>query len=1041
VGTGGVVSARTFSSRWRSDFAGPREGNGRRDAASVPQSAFRGRGRRAGHGANSIVTWLVTTAFLAGMLSLSMIAATPAAAGVIRGSAPAVGQLISVSDRGGAFGSTCSATALASTNGTVGTVVVAAGHCVIDQTKGPHQGQHYNEFFFRPGWDQGVPGRKSQLSEFHASWNAVHLDSRWLQGDGAYDFAFIRMEPDARGVLVGAEVGGGIHLAQSNPAYGQAATVSGYPGGVYKICGPGTTGNFTDGTWRPGDPAAMLSRCGLSEGSSGGPWLDSRGYLVAVTGKGSPTDNTGTYMGEAARTQFNLAQGYSSPTSFMPPAGYSSATNNNTARNESAVALPDGQHFEGFQSSSQAFLIGQNGTAYTGWERDSSSLVPESLATQPKIPEGTWVGWSALPGVSFVQGQAVVATNADGRMEIFAVGSNRQLYHTAQSCANCGFGPWGSLAGGVSGKPAVARNTDGRLEVFVRGTDGELYGIYQVCAGCGWGSWYAMRAGPAGKWSRDPVVNMDASGDLVIFIVGPDLKLYQSRQSYPSGGWTTWQSLGGSWPGNPSVIRNDATQRLEVFMRGGDNFLWRAVQVASNTYAWENLCAGASNWCSITYDPAVGANRDGRLEVFAVSPNKALYHIVQKSPGGSWGAWSSLSGSLTTNPTVMTNADGRLEVFDIGIDSGYWHIWQTCAGCGWTSWSGLGGSWQVPSYGMPPASFKLLGEAGYAPDGRTPVDLGHAWMGETGYIDVAVQNTGTADWGPGAPISLATYQMSDPLYNPGWVNPQRPAVLPAGRVVAPGQSYTFRFPFTVGITGALSFVSRFDVVTEGVGYMPDGGINVKVTFVKTVDRAVVLRHLGPGGYAMAPDGTITAFGGAPFLASNSIWTGWDIARGIVLRSDDFGGYILDGWGGIHPFGNAPSIGDQSSHYWTGWDIARSIVLRTDNLGGYVLDGWGGIHPFGNAPYIAPTGYWTGWDIARSMVLRTDNLGGYVLDGWGGVHTFGNAPSIGDQSSHYWTGWDIARTQALSPSGNTGVVLDANGGIHPWTLTPGCVTCR
>jgi len=330
----------------------------------------------------------------------------------------------------------------------------------------------------------------------------------------------------------------------------------------------------------------------------------------------------------------------------------------------------------------------------------------------------------------------------------------------------------------------------------------------------------------------------------------------------------------------------------------------------------------------------------------------------------------------------------------------------------------------------PAYTFRVLGEAQYAPDGHSPADLSHAWMGETGLLSVAVQNTGTATWRAGPSISVGTTQSTDLLYSPGWVNPQRPAVLPAGVTVPPGGSYTFTFPFQVGVTSQASFVDHFDLVAEGVTWMPDAGISFAVSFTKTVDRAVVLRHNGPGGYTLAPDGTISAFGGAPPLTSNSIWPGWDIARGLVLRTDDLGGYVLDGCGGIHRFGNAPHLGDQSNHYWPNWDIARAIALRSDNLGGYVLDGWGSLHAFGNAPSLGDqsTHYWNGWDIARSVALTSDN-GGWVLDGWGSLHAFGNAPGLGDQSSHYWNGWDIARSVASVNGGAGGYVLDGYGGIH------------
>jgi hypothetical protein len=62
-------------------------------------------------------------------------------------------------------------------------------------------------------------------------------------------------------------------------------------------------------------------------------------------------------------------------------------------------------------------------------------------------------------------------------------------------------------------------------------------------------------------------------------------------------------------------------------------------------------------------------NSDGRLQVFVVGTNNALYYKTQTSPGSStWSsAWTSLGGRLTDNsdPVVGKNNDGRLEIFQV----------------------------------------------------------------------------------------------------------------------------------------------------------------------------------------------------------------------------------------------------------------------------------------------------------------------------------------------------------------------------------------
>jgi hypothetical protein len=62
----------------------------------------------------------------------------------------------------------------------------------------------------------------------------------------------------------------------------------------------------------------------------------------------------------------------------------------------------------------------------------------------------------------------------------------------------------------------------------------------------------------------------------------------------------------------------------------------------------------------VASDPAVGKNRDGRLEAFVVGPDQALWHIAQISPDGPWSDWSKLDGNLAGNPVVGVDADGRL---------------------------------------------------------------------------------------------------------------------------------------------------------------------------------------------------------------------------------------------------------------------------------------------------------------------------------------------------------------------------------------------
>ena len=65
--------------------------------------------------------------------------------------------------------------------------------------------------------------------------------------------------------------------------------------------------------------------------------------------------------------------------------------------------------------------------------------------------------------------------NEDGRLELFVVGANNQLYHKWQTSpsSSSSWSNYKSLSGIVRANtsPEVGTNSDGRLEVFVIGTD------------------------------------------------------------------------------------------------------------------------------------------------------------------------------------------------------------------------------------------------------------------------------------------------------------------------------------------------------------------------------------------------------------------------------------------------------------------------------------------------------------------------------------------------------------------------------------------
>ena len=101
------------------------------------------------------------------------------------------------------------------------------------------------------------------------------------------------------------------------------------------------------------------------------------------------------------------------------------------------------------------------------------------------------------PAAAKVVDYPALAPSADGRLELFTVGSDGKLWHIWQTAANNGWSNWTShgnppQGGGpfpvsLTGSPGA--NADGRLELFVAASDGALWHIWQTALNNGWSGW------------------------------------------------------------------------------------------------------------------------------------------------------------------------------------------------------------------------------------------------------------------------------------------------------------------------------------------------------------------------------------------------------------------------------------------------------------------------------------------------------------------------------------------------------------------------
>jgi hypothetical protein len=230
---------------------------------------------------------------------------------------------------------------------------------------------------------------------------------------------------------------------------------------------------------------------------------------------------------------------------------------------------------------------------------------------------------------------------------------------------------------------AAARSVDGRINVFARGTDDVLYRTVQE--GAGWSAWAPLGTGIVGA----PDVRANVDGRLEVFARGAGNQIWHAWESTPGGSWTGWSSLLGTFGGDPAVLSDEfGTGRLIVFARGVDGTLF---------HIWQDPPGrGWSNWTGpggpILSDPAPALNADNRLEVFTRGTDNAAWHRWQTAPANGWGDWTSLGNEILGNPAAMRDATGRLHVFARGSDGALWQRYQHPPGVAWAPWRSLGGA-------------------------------------------------------------------------------------------------------------------------------------------------------------------------------------------------------------------------------------------------------------------------------------------------------------------------------------------------------------
>lgn len=155
-----------------------------------------------------------------------------------------------------------------------------------------------------------------------------------------------------------------------------------------------------------------------------------------------------------------------------------------------------------------------------------------------QTPNGGWAARTLRMGRELRR--ITATTNQDGRLEVFAIGGDRQLYSFAQNTTTSGLVETGwttrLLEGHDFREVAATRDGSGRLVVFTLGSDGRAYARAQEQPNGRFGPWFGLEG-------RDLVrisAARQAAGSVTLFALGQDGALYSRTQSAAGQPWRDW---------------------------------------------------------------------------------------------------------------------------------------------------------------------------------------------------------------------------------------------------------------------------------------------------------------------------------------------------------------------------------------------------------------------------------------------------------------------------------------------------------------------
>jgi hypothetical protein len=130
------------------------------------------------------------------------------------------------------------------------------------------------------------------------------------------------------------------------------------------------------------------------------------------------------------------------------------------------------------------------------------------------------------------------------------------------------------------------------------------------------------------------------------------------------------------------------SQRLDVFSRGADNYLWQAWSLGGTSWTWFKITDGAGVSRQMASTASAVSWAPGRLDVFFRGPDHHLWQAWWQ--GGNWN-WFDLGGDIASAPSAVSRGVGYLDIFATGPSNVLFNKRFDYAAGGWQPWAAITG--------------------------------------------------------------------------------------------------------------------------------------------------------------------------------------------------------------------------------------------------------------------------------------------------------------------------------------------------------------